>query len=183
MHRSAGNFITLADLLDKHDARAYRLLVLQSHYRGPMEVNDGNIAAAERTLGGLDNFARRLGAVDAAPDHDTVEQFRAAMDDDFNSPPAMAVVFNAVRQANAALDREDRKTAESLGAAVLELTTMLGLPPRLSDEVDAESAALAAQRDAARAAKDWARADAIRAQLEGQGWAVQDGPAGTRLTR
>jgi cysteinyl-tRNA synthetase len=185
MHRSAGNFVTLADLLDNHDARAYRLLVLQSHYRGPMEVNDENIAAAQATLQRLDNFARRAGAVAAGstPDPDVVARFRREMDEDFNTPPALAVLFDALRRANTALQDGDEKTAGPLAAAVLDLTTMLGLPPRASDEVDAESAALATERDEARAAKDWARADALRASLEERGWTVQDSAEGTRLTR
>ncbi len=185
MHRSAGNFVTLADLLDRHDPRAYRLLVLMSHYRGPMEVNDENIVASEDTLRGIDNFARRVGVLDASvePDADVVIAFRSAMDADFNTPPAMAAVFDAMRRANVALDRGKRSQGESLAAAVLELMTMLGLPPRASDPVDAESAAKAQERDKARAAKDWTRADAIRAELEAQGWTVQDGPDGTQLSR
>lgn len=185
MHRSANNFVSLADLVERHDPRAYRLLVLQSHYRGPMEVQDENIEAAERTIAGLDNFARRVGALDESvePDPDVIIAFRTAMDEDFNSPPALAGIFDAMRRANVALDRGKREQAESLAAAVLELATMLGLPPRESDTVDDASSALAADRDAARSAKDWARADAIRAELEGQGWTVQDGPHGTQLTR
>ncbi len=185
MHRSAGNYVSLADLLDRHDPRAYRLLVLQSHYRGPMEVIEENLEAAERALAGLDNFARRVGpiAAEVEPDADVIIAFRAAMDEDFNSPPAMAAVFDAMRRANVALDRNKRDTAESLAAAVLELVEMLGLPPRPSEAVDDTSATMASERDAARAAKDWARADALRAELEDQGWTVQDGPTGTQLTR
>jgi cysteinyl-tRNA synthetase len=187
MHRSAGNMTTLADLLDAHDARAYRLLVLQSHYRGPMEVNDENLAAAEATLARLDNFGRRASAVASADgvvaDPSVVERFRTEMDADFNSPPALAVVFDALRRANTALQEGDEATAAPLAAAVLELTAMLGLPARASDEVDAESAALAAERDEARAARDWARADALRASLEERGWTVQDSAEGTRLSR
>ena len=185
MHRSAGNFVTLADLLDAHDARAYRLLVLQSHYRGPMEVNDENLAAAEAALQRLDNFARRAGAVaaTAAADAAVVDRFRREMDEDFNTPPAIAVLFDALRRANTALQEGDEPGAGPLAAAVLELTAMLGLPARPSDEVDPASAALAVERDGARAARDWARADALRAELEERGWSVRDGPEGTRLTR
>jgi cysteinyl-tRNA synthetase len=183
MHRSAGNYVTLADLLDAHDPRAYRLLVLQSHYRGPMEVNDENLAAAEKALEGLDNLALRAGRVEAAPDPDVLARFRSHMNEDFNTPPALAVIFDAVRRANIALDAKDQATGDSLAAAVRELTEMLGLPLKVSDPVDAESQALATERDEARKAKDWARADALRAQLEALGWSVEDGPDGTRLTR
>jgi cysteinyl-tRNA synthetase len=184
MHRSAGNFITLADLLDEHDARAYRLLVLQSHYRGPMEVNAENLGASTQALERFDNFARRVAELPKVPaDESVLDAFRREMDEDFNSPPALAVVWDALRRANTALQGGDTERAAPLAAAVLELMGMLGVEPRAGDEVDAESAALASQRDEARAAKDWGRADALRAELEGLGWTVQDGPSGTRLTR
>jgi cysteinyl-tRNA synthetase len=112
-----------------------------------------------------------------------LERFRQEMDEDFNTPPAMAVVFDAVRQANTALDRGDGGTAGPLAAAALALVTMVGLPPKASDEIDAESAALAARRDELRAGRDYAGADGIRGQLEALGWTVRDTPGGTRLSR
>jgi cysteinyl-tRNA synthetase len=160
-------------------------LVLQSHYRGPMEVNDENIAAAEVALERFDNFARRVdGLCDGvAPDADVVERFRREMDDDFNTPPALASLWEALRSANGALDAGDEAAAAPLASAVVGLLEMLGVTARVSDVVDEASAAKAAARDEARAAKDWGRADALRAELEAEGWTVQDGPEGTRLTR
>ena len=186
MHRSAGNFVTLTDLLDDHDPRAYRLLVLQSHYRGPMEVNEENLAASTQALERFDNFTRRVGDAGlpvALPSEDVLDRFRREMDEDFNTPPALAIVWDALRQANTALQEGDDAKAAPLAAAVLELMAMLGIEPRLRDEVDDASAAKARERDEARAAKDWARADALRAELEAAGWTVQDGATGTRLTR
>ncbi len=191
MHRSANNYLGLADLLDRHDARAYRLLVLQSHYRGPMEVTEENLAAAEETLGagrqlrpaGGNGRGRQRGATSSSLTPTWSIAFRTAMDDDFNSPPALAVVFEALRRANVAFDRNKTEHALGLSTAVLELLSMLGIAPRVSEEVDEESAALARRRDALRRAKDWAGADEARAELEARGWTVQDGPDGTRLTR
>jgi cysteinyl-tRNA synthetase len=184
MHRSAGNFVTLADLLDDHDPRAFRLLVLQSHYRGPMEVNESNLGASEQALKKFDNFARRVADLPPAPaDESVLDAFRGSMDEDFNSPPAVATVFDALRRANTAMQDGDPGRAAPLAAAVLELMGMLGIEPRAGDDVDEDSAALATERDEARAAKDWARADALRAKLEGRGWTVQDSASGTRLAR
>ncbi|HET9442827.1 MAG TPA: DALR domain-containing protein, partial [Acidimicrobiales bacterium] len=107
-----------------------------------------------------------------------------AMDDDFTTPTAVAVIFDAVRDANAALDAGDRPRAEALAAAVLAMTGAVGLELRAADEqVDAEAAALGAQRDEARRGRDWARADALRDRLVALGWKVEDGPEGTRLSR
>jgi cysteinyl-tRNA synthetase len=184
MHRSAGNFISLASLLDDHDPRAYRLLVLQSHYRGPMEVNAENLAASSQALARFDNFARRAAELPrVAADADVLGRFRREMDEDFNTPPGLAIVWDTLRRANTALQDGDDSKAAPLAAAVLELMGMLGIEPRTSDAADVESEAKARDRDEARAAKDWARADALRAELEAGGWTVQDGPSGTRLTR
>ncbi|MBW3615555.1 MAG: cysteine--tRNA ligase, partial [Actinobacteria bacterium] len=151
----------------------------------PLEVTPATLSDATEGIQRLDNFARRLGPVQAAPAAEVLERFRAAMDDDFTTPTATAVVFDAVRDANAALDAGDRAAAESLGAAVFELSGALGLQlrGRDADAVDAESARLAAARDAARKARDWAQADALRDQLLGLGWKVEDGAQGTRLSR
>ena len=184
MHRSAGNFVTLSALLDEHDPRAFRLLVLQSHYRGPMEVNAENLAASTQALERFDNFARRVADLPAATaDASVIDAFRKQMDEDFNTPPALAGVWDALRRANTALQEGDEQRAAPIAAAVLELMSMLGIEPRMSGDVDEASAAKAKARDEARAAKDWARADALRAELEADGWTVQDGPSGTRLTR
>lgn len=185
MHRSAGNFVSLDDLLSRTDPRAYRLLVARSHYRSPMEVSEKNLADATEALRGLDRLVDAVGPTDAAPDEATVRRFRAYMDDDFNTPQAAAVLFETRRSANAALDTEDRAHAEALTAALLSIARALGLPLGSVGEtvVDAAAAALAQERDAARVAKDWARADVLRGELEGLGWAVEDGPEGTRLKR
>ncbi len=185
MSKSLDNYVSLTDLLTRVDPRAYRLLVLRSKYRSPLEVTPATLADAGDGIDRLDNFARRLGAVQAAPAQAVLERFRAAMDDDFNTPTATAVVFDAVRDANAALDAGDRSMAESLGAAIVELTGAMGveLRGRGADTVDAESAGLAEARDAARKAREWARADQLRDQLVAMGWKVEDGPDGTRLSR
>ena len=184
MHRSAGNYISLSDLLDRTDPRAYRLLVLQSHYRSPLQVTEPNLERASRTLEGLDSFARSFGDVSSTPDSDVIEAFTREMDEDFNTPPAMAVVFDGMRRANSAKRDGDGATADAIAAAVFEITAMLGIPARTGEaEVDAESAALARERDDARRARDWSRADQLRDQLVARGWKVEDTAEGTRLSR
>ncbi|HLI01470.1 MAG TPA: cysteine--tRNA ligase [Acidimicrobiales bacterium] len=184
MSKSLGNYVTLTDLLAAHDPRAYRMLTLQSHYRSPLSVNADNLAAAERAVQGLDAFAREFaGARGGVPDPGVVERFKAFMDDDLKTPQAVAVLFEAQSAARAAGASSER--AAGLAAAVFELwEEALGL--RLDDsggEITAEAREKAALRDAARAARDYRRADGLRDELAAEGWIVEDTPAGTKLRR
>jgi cysteinyl-tRNA synthetase len=190
MSKSLGNFTTLVDLLDHTDARAYRLVVLQSHYRTPLEVTPATIGAAEASLERLDALARRfdLGAVGRPPsrdlDREAIDRFTDAMDNDLDTPAAVAEIFELVRRANAAADAGESERACSLAATVADLAGALGLVlGQVSDEVDDESAALVERRDAARQARDFATADALRDELTARGWVVEDGPEGTSIRR
>ena len=187
MSKSLGNFTNLLDLIDKVDPRAYRLLVLQSHYRSPLEISKDTTDRAGRSLAGLDTFARRVAAEIPgwhAADHDTIERFSAAMDDDLDTPAAMALLFDSVRRVNAALDSGDVTTAAPLAGAVEAMCEAVGLELRSEiADVPADVAALAVERDAARAAKDFARADAIRGELQAAGWIVEDTANGTLVRR
>jgi cysteinyl-tRNA synthetase len=109
-------------------------------------------------------------------------KFRERMDDDLDTPGATALLFDTVRRANAALDAGD-PTAPSLVAAVHEMCTAFGLVLNAGGDVPQEAAAKAAQLDAARLAKDFATADAIRAALQADGWTVETTKAGTTLRR
>jgi cysteinyl-tRNA synthetase len=184
MSKSLANFTSLTDLLARTDPRAYRLLVLQSHYRSPMEVTPTTVAQAEAAVGRLDALVRRAGPVDAEPDPAAVEAFRAAMDDDLDTPRVTADLFELTRRANVALDAGDEAAAAPLVAAVLEVAGALGLVLG-GDEaaVPDEVAALVRRRDEARAAREWAAADAARDELVAAGWVVEDTPAGTRVRR
>ena len=178
MSKSVGNFTTLVDLLDTVDRRAYRLLVLQAHYRSPLEVTPETTEVAVATLKGLDDFARRTADVQGEPDPALLEQFRAAMDDDLNTPKATGLLFTWVKEAN-------RSGDPSVIAAVREVAGALGLDLESGgdDVIDATTAALVEQRDTARQAKDWAAADAARDQLVAAGWVVEDTPDGTKVRR
>jgi cysteinyl-tRNA synthetase len=177
MSKSIGNTLSLLELVERLDPRALRFLVLQSHYRKPMIVTDDLLAAAERGVERLDGFAREFAAARrVAPDEASLLRFRELMDDDLDTPNAVAWAFESVRNA-----RASRSAAQA--AAVFDMFEgALGLP--LHDEAaTVPEAALAKgrERDAARAAKDWARADRLRAELQADGWTVEDGPDGTTL--
>jgi cysteinyl-tRNA synthetase len=194
MARSLGNFTTLEEAVDSSGPRALRLLVLQTHYRSNMEMAPENVAVAARALATLDALARRartagverLDTGRAALDPATVAAFDAALDDDFNTPAAMAAIFEAVRKGNLAIDAGGGTEAGRLVSTVSALTAALGL--ELDDgsaagEGDDEINSLVEARNAARKAKDFAEADRIRADLAARGVTLEDGPTGTTWHR
>jgi cysteinyl-tRNA synthetase len=204
MSKSLGNFTSLADLLGRSDPRALRLLVLQAHYRSPMEVTPRSVAQAEEALARLDALARRLelspgaggseasGAEPALPtveglaaagaDEGALARFVRCMEADLDTAGALAVIFELVRDANAAADAGASAQAARAGATALGLAGALGLAVLGGESaVDEEVERLVAERDAARAARDWARADALRAELRRRGLVVEDLPSGTRV--
>jgi cysteinyl-tRNA synthetase len=183
MSKSLGNVANLLDLTEHYDPRAYRMLLLQSHYRGPVSVTRENIDASVKALAGLDAFAARTASVaPATADAPALDAFRARMDDDLDTPGAMALLFDTVRRANGALDAAGDE-AGALVAAVHEMCTAVGLMLKGAADVPAEAAAKAAALDAARAAKDFATADALRAELQADGWTVETTKVGTTLRR
>ncbi|MCE9622301.1 MAG: cysteine--tRNA ligase [Actinomycetia bacterium] len=183
MSKSLGNVDNLLDLMEHYDPRAYRMLLLQSHYRGPVSVGKDNIEAAEKVLAGFDSFAARTaGVADATADAEVLTKFREHMDNDLDTPGATALLFDTVRRANAALDANAPELA-GLVAAVREMCTAFGLVLVAAQEVPAEIAAKAAALDAARAAKDFAGADALRDELKAAGWTVETTKAGTTVRR
>ena len=206
MSKSLGNFTTLPDLLERYDARSYRLLVLRAHYRSPIEVTPETLADAEKGLERLDALARRFGVDDllaASPDGVVVEErdagdagvgdevdaaalvaFRARMDDDLDTPGALAGIFELVTAAHSAADAGDEEGGRRLAHTAALLLAALGLSLRgESGEVDEAAARLVAARDEARKRKDFARADAIRGELAALGWTVEDTPSGTAIHR
>ena len=185
MSKSLGNVANLLDLVEQFDPRAYRMLLLQAHYRGPVSLNQESLDGAAKALAGLDSFAARtagLAAVDADADAPVLAQFRQRMDDDLDTPGSIAVMFDTVRQANAALDAGSSDAA-ALVAAVHQMCLAVGLVLNAGGDVPAPAAAKAAALDAARAARDFAAADALRAQLQADGWTVETTKSGTSLRR
>jgi cysteinyl-tRNA synthetase len=183
MSKSLGNVKNLLDLTEAYDPRAYRLLLLRSHYRSPIEVTDATMVDAEAALGRLDTFARRTASLadgpDAIPNEGALDGFRQVMNNDLDTPGAIDLLFRQVREGNTALDAGDQVTAARAAATARQIAGALGL---VLDEavsaVPADIQALVDERQAARQAKDFARADAIRDQLAAAGWTVEDSAEG-----
>jgi cysteinyl-tRNA synthetase len=196
MSKSAGGFTTLRDLIAAgHDPLAVRFfLIANAHYRQRIRLTTEALHASAEQVRRLRDFAERVRRTDPAPsaDEDLVARiaevraaYRGALDDDLNLPQGIGVVFELVREANAALD-ESRVGAGARGAllGLLEevdshLDVMGGEEPGLADEVER----LIAEREAARAAKDFARADKIREELRERGIALEDSRDGVRWRR
>lgn len=184
MSKSLDNVRDLLDLVQQYDPRAYRLLILRSHYRSPLDVSDDALRDTTAALERLDAFARRTVALTGSSDVAAVDAFRQAMDDDLDTPHAIAGLFDLVRRANAELDAGDDAAAAPLAAAVREIATAVGLELRaVLDDVPPEVSAKAVERDRARADRDYARADALRDELIALGWTVEDTPQGTVVRR
>lgn len=184
MSKSLGNVLNLLDLLDKYDPRAYRMLLLQTHYRSPVKVGQDNIDSSVAALAGLDSFAARTSAhANGAPHQTTVDQFVAAMNNDLDTTTAMALIFDTVRRANTAMDSGETDTVSTLRAAVVEILGSLGLELSVGDDVPADIADKGADLDAARLAKDFAAADTIRNELQSLGYVVETSKDGTRVRR
>jgi cysteinyl-tRNA synthetase len=184
MSKSLGNVMNLLDLLEKYDARAYRMLLLQTHYRSPVRVGEDNIDSCVAALAGLDSFAARTASYEGGvADRDIVAMFRASMDNDLDTPAAMALVFDTVRRANIATDSGKDAAVPAMRAAVIEVLESLGLSLSSGDDTDADILAKGRALDEARAAKDFATADAIRIELQSLGYLVETFKEGTRIRR
>ncbi len=186
MSKSLGNVISLPELLQRYDPRAYRLLVLQAHYRSPLTVTPKTLSSAEQGMGRLDALARRFpdARKGVEPDAASLDRFRERMDDDLGTVQATAELFDVVKRANTMADRDQADAAGPLAAAVYEMCHALGLQIGAESEALGDDAeALAGARDEARRLGDYAAADAIRAQLQAAGWIVEDTPAGTVIRR
>jgi cysteinyl-tRNA synthetase len=182
MSKSLGNVKNLLDLAEEYDPRAYRLLLLQAHYRSPVEVSGDTMTASEKALERLDAFARRVADLAGEPDAGVLDQFRSLMNADLDTPGAIDLLFTSVREANTALDGGDTDTAAALAAAVAEIAGAIGLelhgqaasaPPEIQQ--------LAQQRAEARAARDFAAADELRDRIAAAGWTIEDSADGPVL--
>ncbi|NQT51602.1 cysteine--tRNA ligase, partial [bacterium] len=190
MSKSLGNFYTLRDLTAKgYSPLAIRYLLLSSHYRAPLNFTLDGLDAAAKAVARINDFVARL---DEAPDADggpdlvplceqARKDFAAALDDDLNISAALAVVFDFMHEINRQQLTADatlpvRDTMECFDSVL----DVLEAP---AEDVDAEIERLIAERQAAREAKDFARADAIRDDLLTRGILLEDTPQGVRWRR
>lgn len=188
MSKSLGNFFTIREVLEKYHPEVVRFLLVSSHYRSPINYSEDNLKEAKGALERFYTALRGLPEVEAAGGEAFAERFAAAMDDDFNTPEAVAVLFEMAREVNR-LREADLQAAAALAAKLRELAGLLGVLQLEPDaflqagaigKVDAARVeALIQARLEARAAKNWGESDRIRDELTAMGVVLEDGKGGT----
>lgn len=188
MSKSLGNFFTIRDVLGHYDAETVRYFLLSGHYRSQLNYSEDNLKQARAALERLYTAIKDVDlTVTADPAEEFVAKFKAAMDDDFNTPEAYSVLFDMVREINR-LKTTDMSQASALAVAMKQLADVLGLlsqePDAFfkgegSDDEVAEIEALIVERNRARSEKDWPAADVARNRLNELGVVLEDGPSGT----
>ncbi|QDZ91524.1 cysteine--tRNA ligase [Shewanella decolorationis] len=188
MSKSLGNFFTIRDVLGHYDAETVRYFLLSGHYRSQINYSEENLKQARAALERLYTAIKDVDlTVAPAPAEEFVAKFKAAMDDDFNTPEAYSVLFDMVREINR-LKTTDMAQASAMAVAMKQLADVLGLLHQApdaffkgegSDDEVAEIEALIVERNRARAEKDWPAADVARNRLNELGVVLEDGPSGT----
>ena len=199
MSKSTGNILSIREVLERFDPVALRLYMLTTHYRNPIEFSEEALSEAQRGVARIYETVSRVDRVQAPSPEGAVEpgsmgDFRGEMDDDFNTPRALAVVFEELRAVNRLLDRGGSAELDARRNGLRAMAEALGLlqaPPErfLEDRRRAGLSRLAVseeelrelieERNQARSARDWRQADGIRDTLKEKGIVLKDGPSGT----
>ena len=198
MAKSSGNFFTLRDLLSKgHDPLAVRYLLMSAHYRAQLNFTEEALSDAAKAVEALRGTFRRVKSAEETSKQDNIslrklllkelQEFERAMDDDLNTPRALAAVHRTARAVNRAIDQGElsKKDVTAVLRLFSRLDNVLGI---LTDgtrpqELPKEAERLIGERDQARANRDWATADKLREELYAMGIIVEDTPAGTAWKR
>lgn len=194
MSKSLGNFFTVRDILKLYRAEEVRYFILTSQYRSPLNYDDEHLDNARSALTRFYTAMRGLPEVEPAGAEQYRERFNAAMDDDFNTPEALAAMFDLTREINRTR-KQDEVAASALAAELKAMGHVLGIlqdnvetylrGKALADDAlsDADIEKLIQQRLDARKAKNWAEADRIREQLQQANILLEDGASGTSWRR
>ena len=179
MSKSVGNIFSLREGIEAYGSHAVVAFLVSGHYRQPLEFSDGALDEAKARVDRIRNFLREP----AVPGDDAValereEAVIEALCDDFNTPRALAAVFELIAEAN-------RRPVPGAREALERVLPLLGLEALLAedDEAGEDAQALLRERDEARAARDFERADAARDRLAALGWEVRDSAEGSKLVR
>jgi cysteinyl-tRNA synthetase len=193
MSKSLGNFFTVREILQNYQPEEVRYFILTSQYRSPLNYDNEHLDNARAALTRFYTALRGLPETGKAEDTDFEKRFYQAMDDDFNTPIALSVLFDLVREINT-LRSSDEQQAAGMAALLREMAAVLGLLQADPESYlrggnssgglsDAEIDALVARRAQAKKDKDWATADNLRDELAEQGIIVEDSAQGSSWRR
>ncbi|MDH5191015.1 MAG: cysteine--tRNA ligase [Gammaproteobacteria bacterium] len=194
MSKSLGNFFTVREILEKYKPEVVRYFILTSHYRSPLNYSDVHLDNAKQALESYYTALRGVEVLDSKDDNEFVARFRTAMDDDFNTSEALAVLSDVRHVINKAKSTSDNDVASQHAGILIRLGQLLGI---LQDDPEAyltsgdnsgslsndEIENLIKQRNEARANKDWAESDRVRDVLQADGVILEDGAGGTTWRR
>lgn len=188
MSKSLGNFYTLRDLLDKgFDPVAIRYVLLATHYRQQLNFTFESIEAAKNSIDRLNDLVIKLRSMDSDKTSQVSgmlekakEKFDSAMDDDLSVSTALAALFDLVRDVNTHIQDISRKEAEQVLGFLKKADSVLGIMT-FDQEIPEDIQKMAADREEARLAKDFSKADQLRDEIKEKGYTVEDTPQGPRI--
>ena len=188
MSKSLGNFVTIENFLKKSSPRTLRFLVAKNHYRSRLDYSDSSVIQAERELERIDEFIEKLKNKkhSQGPARLKIPQkeFEKAMEDDFNTPKAVAAMFELVKNGNSLIDQDllsqkDKNNALEFLKAADRIFNVFFQPAK--NKIPNKVLKLAKEREKLRMEKRWAEADKARAEIEKLGWKVEDTESGPKL--
>lgn len=192
MSKSLGNFITIQEFLSKHSARILRLLVLKVHYRSPIDYSDTLLIQTKRELERVDEFIERLKSCKeknktSFPIKKFKKDFISALEDDFNTSKAIAVLFGILSKGNALLTKNalSKKSAKEILTFLKDIDAIFGFMffRRKVYAIPSDVTKLAKEREEYRKSSQWKKADELRRKINKKGWSVKDTPTGPRIEK
>ena len=194
MSKSLGNFFTVREILEKYKPEVVRYFILTSHYRSPLNYSDVHLDNAKQALESYYTALRGVDVIVSNDDNDFITRFRVAMDDDFNTSEALAVLSDLRHLINKAKSANNNKAAGEHAGILIRLGNLLGIlqgdPEEYLTSGDSSGSLsneeienLIKQRNEARINKDWAESDRVRDLLQADGVELEDGAGGTSWRR
>lgn len=192
MSKSLNNFITIEDFLKKNSASALRFIVASHHYRSPVDFGNKLAEQAEQALSKIRNFIFKLGLIKSAKKgakniteaiKSSEEKFREAMDDDFNTPIALAAVFEFINKIEPNVWKISAKDSELAAKFIMGEMSVLGFKFQKKAGIPLKIASLTKRRELYRVHKQFAQADALRKEIKALGYIIEDTPAGPLILR